>query len=55
MKRFDGNREHRSRRLWKTISFLLVMAMVFTTVTIQWPSPGAGIGNLGLSEWFRRQ
>ena len=44
MKRFDGNREHRSRRLWKTISFLLVMAMVFTTVTIQWPSPAQASG-----------
>ena len=44
MKRFDGNREHRSRRLWKTISFLLVMAMVFTTVTIQWPFPAQASG-----------
>ena len=44
MKRFDGNREHGSRRLWKTISFLLVMAMVFTTVTIQWPSPAQASG-----------
>ena len=44
MKRFDGNREHRSRRLWKTISFLLVLAMVFTTVTMQWPSPAQASG-----------
>ncbi|MGI6006980.1 MAG: hypothetical protein ACOX8E_05745 [Ruminococcus sp.] len=45
MKSFDRDSGHVSHRFWKTISLVLVLAMVFTAVTVQWPAAAQAQGS----------